>query len=129
MTTTTIVLIVVFAIGAWALVRWHYQCLMRDRLLRLQTIHTWMDDDPDMAKMRLEWFINAQYNQLEYYLRHPANIDPTMPESIVNRNLQLTILPDMRLSIPFPDVIKQHHDFRAKIGMDNNTHDLDENPE
>ena len=114
-----VALLASIVLGGWALVRWHYQSLMFERLMCLRGIHDWMIWDADVARVGVEGYIDGEYEQLEYYLSHPARLNPDLPNSITHQNTEPTFCASLRPSLWLPEVREERSDFRQKIGVTN----------
>ena len=120
-TGIAIIILAVFAIGTWALVRWHYQCLMLERLSWFKGIQNWQTEDAAYAKAQVEACVAGQYEQIEYYLSHPFRLDPNPPNSMTEEISELTLWKSIHPSEWLPKVKAQHADFLFLIGITNNS--------
>ena len=117
----TIIILAAFAFGTWALIRWHYQSLMLERLSWFKGIQNWQTEDAAYAKAQVEACVAGQYEQIEYYLSHPFRLDPNPPNSMTEENTELTLWNSIRPSVWLPNVKAQHADFLFQIGITNDS--------
>jgi len=81
-TSCIIGVLISLAITRWAIIRWHNQILMIDRLHWYGIIHNAIKDDPADAREMLEELMVFQWDKIEYYIEHPLKLSPRMPGSL-----------------------------------------------
>jgi hypothetical protein len=67
-TSCIIGVLLALAITRWAVIRWHNQTLMIDRLKWYGISHNAIKEDPADAQVMLEELMVFQWDQIEYYL-------------------------------------------------------------
>jgi len=96
----------------WAVIRWHHQDLMAERL-NILYIHR------DSQNLDSQALIDEQWDQVEYYLKHPLKLDPRMPNAF-NIKTRPSFWEHMILPFKVKEIQKLRETLSQSPNMDNN---------
>ena len=121
--------ILIVATLRWAVIRWHNQEMMFERLTLYSLIHARIKENPTIAQAELEGLMIAQWDEIENYVIHPLKLNPRMPNALGVVQYNHTFWENMTLPMHVESLanVRESHLARAGVTNQKNLDDKDAN--